>query len=380
MTSLKSRTYILILLLLLFYQCKQAAETDKKAKIAKPSITKNDTLRMIFIGDIMQHIPQVNAAYNQKSGDYDYDECFKYMKKYWNNANIVVGNLETTLSDRNFSGYPMFCSPYQLVRDLKKNGVNTLVTANNHSLDKGASGVLRSIYYLDSMMMDYTGVLSDTLKKRHIVLCKEGFRVALLNYTYGTNGLRIPKGIYVPLIDTLSIKKDIEAAKKDKVSNIVVFVHWGVEYEKKHNKEQEMLADMLQRNGVDIIVGSHPHVVQTMTYNKRGIDTVGVRVYSLGNFISNQTGRFTDSGISAVVEIIKYDSIRMSYNLSYINHFVYKHFSQDKYKYVVIPEYDIDSILNKQSRKEFELFISHTNKLIDTTINNIVDSVLITQI
>ena len=98
----------------------------------------------------MQHEPQISGAWNAETADYDYLPCFQYITPYWQKADYVIANLETTLSDRGYSGYPQFCAPWQLARDLKACGVDILTTNNNHSCDKGHRGIAKTIYYLDS--------------------------------------------------------------------------------------------------------------------------------------------------------------------------------------------------------------------------------------
>ena len=122
-----------------------------------------DTASGSFIGDVMQHEPQITGAWDEEAQDYDYMPCFRYISPYWQEADYVIGNLETTLSDKGFSGYPQFCAPWQLARDLRRAGVDILTTNNNHSCDKGGTGVRKTIYYLDSLQIPHTGTFADTL-------------------------------------------------------------------------------------------------------------------------------------------------------------------------------------------------------------------------
>ena len=121
-----------------------------------------DSLSFFFFGDVMQHEPQISGAWNAETADYDYLPCFQYITPYWQKADYVIANLETTLSDRGYSGYPQFCAPWQLARDLKACGVDILTTNNNHSCDKGHRGIAKTIYYLDSLQFPHTGTFTDT--------------------------------------------------------------------------------------------------------------------------------------------------------------------------------------------------------------------------
>ena len=282
---------VFFFLLLLLFSCKDRIDDSNNQLPVTDStvVVLPDSLLLLFTGDIMQHLPQIKSAYDLEKQDYDYMPCFRYVQKHWQQADWVIGNLETTLSNRDFTGYPRFTAPWQLVRDLKHSGMDVLVTANNHTCDQGIRGIRQTIHYMDSIGILHTGTFVDSVSRQPLILDKNGFRIALLNYTYGTNGLPIPKGCVVPLLDTVEIQQDIAQAKAKGVEHIIAFLHWGEEYRHTPNKQQKEWGDWIEKQGVDIIVGSHPHVVQTMQYILQDTDTVGVRIYSLGNYISNQT-------------------------------------------------------------------------------------------
>ena len=135
-------------------------------------------------------------------------------------------------------------------------------------------------------------------------------RFALLNYTYGTNGIPVPEGVRVNLIDTVRMAVDLAAAREGSPDCIAVCIHWGNEYERQANAEQRRLARFLRRNGADLIVGSHPHVVQPFE-----TDSSHVVLYSLGNFVSNQRRRYCDGGLMAEIEAVRHPDGRMTYAL-----------------------------------------------------------------
>ena len=132
----------------------------------------------------------------------------------------------------------------------------------------------------------------------------------LINYTYGTNGIPVPEGVRVNLIDTVRMAADLAAAREGSPDCIAVCIHWGNEYERQANAEQRRLARFLRRNGEDLIVGSHPHVVQPFE-----IDSSHVVLYSLGNFVSNQRRRYCDGGLMAEIEAVRHPDGRMTYTL-----------------------------------------------------------------
>lgn len=298
-------------------------------------------LVFFFSGDVMQHIPQIHSAWHPETGDYDYKECFQHMAPYWKTADYVIANLETTLDTMDFSGYPLFCAPRQLVRDLRFCGVGILVTGNNHACDKGAKGVRNTISILDSLEMQHIGTYTDTLSwqgSTPLYIREEGFKVALLSYTYSTNGIPVRAGQVVSMIDTTVMRRDIEKARQEAATNIVVMLHWGDEYERKPNASQRELARWLHAQGADVVIGTHPHVVQRVEYVTGGTDTTGVTAYSLGNFISNQRERYTNGGISLRLTLHRDKGRTERYQMEYLSSHVYRRVKEGRVRYYVVPE------------------------------------------
>lgn len=266
-----------------------------------------DTTRisLLFAGDIMGHDSQIASAYDPASGQYDYTACLASMKPYIESADIAIGNLEVTLAGPPYKGYPQFSSPDALAVAVREMGFDALVTANNHSVDRGKKGILRTIRVLDSLGIPHTGTFAGEVARRDeypLILQKNGFTLALLNYTYGTNGIPVPAPGMVNLIDTAQMRVDIHKAKQVNPDAIIVFVHWGNEYESLPTRGQRQLADYLCRLGADLVIGSHPHVLQPMEWRKEENKLV---VYSLGNFVSGQRKRYTDGGAMAYTELMK---------------------------------------------------------------------------
>ena len=252
----------------------------------------SDTLRIMFVGDIMNHGPQIKAAYDAKSKDYHYDENFQFLLPIFSQADWVIGNLETTLGVKPYAGYPQFSAPPALARDCQQAGVNVLATANNHSCDKRKKGIINTLDVLDTLQIKHFGTYRSQKERDSLtplILQSKGFSIALLNYTYGTNGLPVPYPTKVNIIDKKQIKADIEKSKLLHPDAIIVFLHWGTQYKSKPNGYQKDLVKFLHKQGINIIIGSHPHVLQPIEYKN---DTLNKRqeltVYSLGNFISNQ--------------------------------------------------------------------------------------------
>lgn len=272
------------------------------------------TIHMSAIGDIMCHLTNVKNAYNSTSKDYDFSNVFKNISEYTKNADITIGNLETTFagSSRGYTGYPTFNTPEILGKNLKDIGVDVLSTANNHCMDKGYSGLVSTLNFLDDYGISHMGT-SRSEEEQNKILVKDvnGIKIAFLSFTYGTNGITVPsdKSYSVNLIDKDLIKKQIELAKAENVDVICVNMHWGIEYKLKQNSTQEDLADFLFENGVDIILGSHPHVLEPMEKRtvtlEDGTTKDGFVIYSLGNFVSGQIYANTKSTVILDIQITK---------------------------------------------------------------------------
>lgn len=276
---------------------------------------KEDTIiNIVGIGDSLCHSQNFKDAYNSETKTYDFSPMFKNITKYVENATIAVGNLETSLGgkERGFSGYPAFNSPDELAFDLKEMGIDILTTGNNHSLDTGYAGLTRTLDVLDGYGISHTGT-ARSQEEQNTILMKDlnGIKTAFLNYTYGTNGIPLPKGkeYCVNLIDKEFMKSQIEKAKEEGAELICVSMHWGAEYRLKPTAEQEELAEFLIKNGADVILGNHSHVPEPMEMKKvtleDGTEREGFVIYSMGNFFSAQTQNYTRDTLIVNVEIRK---------------------------------------------------------------------------
>lgn len=308
--------FSLLLLILLIFTIPPMLFSPDSKEISQQSsaIPEPITIHMSAIGDIMCHLTNINNAYNPTSKDYDFANVFKNIKDYTKNADITVGNLETTFAgkSREYTGYPTFNTPEILGKNLKDIGVDVLSTANNHCMDKGYSGLVSTLNFLDEYGLSHTGT-SRSVEEQNKILVKNvnGIKIAFLSFTYGTNGITIPtdKSYSVNLIDKKLIKQQIELAKAENVDIICVNMHWGTEYKLKQTSSQKDLADFLFENGVDIILGSHPHVLEPMEKRtitlEDGTEKDGFVIYSLGNFVSGQVYANTKSTVILDIQITK---------------------------------------------------------------------------
>ena len=279
-----------------------------------PVVQEDKTINLVAIGDIMCHNTNYQTAYNSSTKTYDFGPAFVNVAKYVEKGDIAIGNLETTLSGKEvgYSGYPTFNSPEELGVAIKNIGIDVVSTANNHCMDKGSKGVVNTLDNLDQIGISHMGT-NRTKEEQDTILVKDvkGMKIAFLSFTYGTNGINIPSGkeYLVNLIDKDFILQQIELAKKENPDLICASMHWGIEYAQKQNKEQEQLADLLFKNGVDVILGNHAHVIEPMEKRKVTLDDGTEKdcfvVYAMGNFISAQTKEHTRSTVILDMNITK---------------------------------------------------------------------------
>jgi len=282
----------------------QNHEFKKTEQNFKPFTT---SMSLAAIGDILIH----STVYNDAKTDngYDFKPMIANVKDLLENADITIANQETIVggTEIGLSTYPSFNSPYEVADAFKDAGVDIVSIANNHTLDRGEKAIISATNYINKIGMEYTGGYQSPEDKSRIrVLNQNGINIAFLSYTYGTNGIPVPKGKdhLVNLIDMALIKKDIKAAKE--IADVVsVSMHWGNEYQLLPNDHQKQLAQQLADEGVDLIIGHHPHVLQPMAWltGKDGNQTFVI--YSLGNFLSGQMWDYKDIGGVLKVEIIK---------------------------------------------------------------------------
>lgn len=252
------------------------------------------TVKMAVVGDIMVHDYQYEEAYDAATGEYDFMHNFQDVKKYFAGNDLVIGNLELTFggADRPYASFPCFNTPDSFLDAVKDAGFDLLTTANNHSMDTGKAGLLRTLDKLDEYGIEHFGTYRSQ-EERDTIFYKEvnGLKFAFLSYTYGTNGIPVPDDYLVNLIDGGQMVDDIKEARKN-ADVVVVLPHMGNEYETEPRDIFVSWADEMFAAGADIVLASHPHVLQRMEYRKVNHgdgEHDGFIIYSLGNFISSQT-------------------------------------------------------------------------------------------
>lgn len=270
--------------------------------------------KLIAVGDILMHLALTRSGYNPQNKTYNFDHFFKEVKPIIAKGDWAIANLETPVagSEFGYSEFPIFNAPAQIVDAAKKTGFNILTTANNHALDKGEKGVINTIKNVRSRGLALVGTATSAKEAEKILIVnKNNISMAILAYTYGTNGIPIPQGknYLISLIDENKIIKDIAKARKQGAEIVTICLHFGDEYQRQPNARQKQLVQRLIAAGADIILGNHPHVVQPyQIFKVRGKDgklRTRVAIYSLGNFIAYQLGNYKDIGVIFSVNIRK---------------------------------------------------------------------------
>lgn len=291
-----------------------------------------DTVQIIMVGDMLMHEPIIKSGL-QEDGTYNYDHLFVNVKDTIEGADLAIANQETMMGGPKFgyTGYPSFNTPYALSDAEKKAGFDVLLFATNHAMDKGFRAIYNCMDYLDEHHpeMTYLGInRSQTDQNENIyVYEKNGMKIAILNYTYGTNGIPLPgdKPYLVNLLKEKKLRSDIQ--KAEEIADFtIVCPHWGTEYNLGTSAAQERWVEIFLEEGVDLVMGAHPHVIEPIKWHTRDDGHQMLVYYSLGNFVNgtSSTGhgvtkrmvggiadvtlRRNDDG---VVEIAEHDAIEI---------------------------------------------------------------------
>ncbi len=266
-------------------------------------------LNLCAFGDIMAHDGTYEAAH---VGDtYDFDYMFADIAPYTAGADYLIGNLETVFAgkERTYSTYPAFNTPEQMGESLARVlGVDLLSTANNHCMDRGVSGLVTTLDYLDAFGIAHTGTYRSEEESRELFYADiKGAKVAFLSYTYGLNGAK-PNSYSVNIISKDALQADAEAAREAGANYIVALLHWGNEFQRSASESQRSLAGWLFENTeIDLIIGNHAHVVQPIEefrVTREGREKVGYVFYALGNFTSEQLFEYSNTGIMVNVHVV----------------------------------------------------------------------------
>lgn len=354
----------LVALPLLFSGCSNEVNQSVNPGLDNQKSEATVDLSIFAVGDVMVHNPQIACQYDASTGTYDYTNNYKYVKDYISQADLALCNVETTFAGKPYSGYPAFCAPDELADALKETGFDVAITSNNHMMDRGGAGMKRTLEVLRAKGFDTAGSRLNNQEKRYSMTEVKGVKIAVVPYTYETstggdstalNGnvissenAELINSFNYDTIDTdlAEVQKTCEEARTAGAEIVVLYYHWGEEYQTSPNKWQKYIAQQSVNNmDVDIIFASHPHVLQGMEYLKN--QTTGKTVpvfYSMGNFISNQrtetlNNRYTEEGMIAKVNLkyMKSEGKITDITMSAIPTWVEKYNSGGRPIYEIIP-------------------------------------------
>jgi poly-gamma-glutamate capsule biosynthesis protein CapA/YwtB (metallophosphatase superfamily) len=393
-------------------EVKNVTQDSKKIEVAKDA--SDIEVSIVAVGDVIVHEEQLKAQYNKEIGKYSFYNNFKYVKSHIESADIALANLETTLAgeEKKYTGYPLFNSPSSLVDAMKDCGFDILSTANNHTIDRGSEGVFSTLAEIQKRNLKAVGTRENLNEKPYIIQDVKGIKIGVISYSYETprsgndkmlNAIKIPSKV-TNLINTFSyeyieedlnkIKGQIDEMKGQGAEAIIFVIHWGNEYERKPNVHQISIANKLCDFGVDVILGSHPHVIQPIefiTSEKTGKRSLVV--YSMGNFISNQRyeytdNRYTEDGIIVNIDIVKSASSNeiVISAVSYIPTWVNKYSNNSKLVFEILPlgdalaskgKYDLNDDIEvwraSNSSKNTRILIGENSEILEQKVQEVMN-------
>lgn len=326
-------------------------------------------MRIKVVGDLMCHNSQISTYYKPKTKDYDSSGSFEFVSKLLQDADLTLGNLETTIAtDPNeFTGYPRFGSPIGFLTGIQNAGFDILSTANNHSADKGSFGIDFTIDSVFTKGMIPIGTFksnADYLERKDFFQEINGIKIAIYNYTYSTNGIPVKNDRIVRLLNEVTIQEDVRFAKENGIHFVILWYHYGKEYEEKPDNSQTKWVNIGLAAGADIIIGGHPHVVQRVDlFQEEKNFEDRLVAYSLGNFLSAQNREATDGGIILTFQL-EIDSQQRKQIKDVMTEpvWVFPH----GYKIIPIQKYKQNEIsvkVPKHSEKRMYAYESHLKKI-----------------
>lgn len=343
------------------------------------AVNYSETISLVATGDILMHNTVIAAG--KEGYIYNYDQLFAPIKHLIEEGDYASINLESALAGpaTGYTGYPLFNSPDSIAASLKNNGFDLVVTASNHTLDRGLQGAFRTIDVLRRAGLDTTGTFKTMEEKQHYLIKDiRGIKVGYLAYSYGTNGIPVPEDepYFYNYLDRDQIITDIKALRP-KVDVLALILHWGVEYSPYPTEQQRKLAEEFFQSGADVILGSHPHVIQPMEIMKiNGQDKFVI--YSMGNSMGNQKGEERNSGVIINLRFTKYSSQDKTVltGLSYTPTYIHPYYINGRLMFRVIPIEETmqainageDPYLDKDSLPLLQRILDATNNTLNQSL------------
>ncbi|MEI6602516.1 MAG: CapA family protein [Clostridia bacterium] len=340
-----------------------AAATQSAAPTQKPDLTAKAVLTAV--GDIILHQSVIDGG-KQKDGTYKYDAMFTYVAPYFKNSDYAIANYEGALNGPPYSGYPTFGGPDAIAYGLKNAGIDMVTTANNHAYDRGFAGLVRTPTVFAKAKVAVIGTRAKSTDPHFKIASVNGIKIGFIGYTFETTGNGVNKalnGINLPtkandLIDSFNpyragrfaanlkdMAARVKAMKKAKAECIVFVMHWGDEYQTVSNATEKKIAKFLADQGVDLIIGHHPHVIQEISVIHSTVSKKNTLVYySTGNFLANMefnthnTKGYAEDAIIAKVEISRDAAGKIKVTKGeYVGTYVYKDKTTGTIKHKIIP-------------------------------------------
>ena len=314
----------------------------------------------------MQHSLQLEEA-KREDGTYSYSHWYRHITKEIKSNDLAIANLETPIYKEGFSGYPSFCAPDCFLYAIRDAGFNVILFANNHCFDKGKRGAMHTLDLLDSLKIPHCGVYRNIQERKErypLILESNGIKIAILNYTYGTNGNSTPEPMVVNLIDKPTIEQDIFDARSKGADVIIACMHWGDEYVRIPPQRVQELSAWLIEQGVDHIIGNHPHIIQPIEIRENP-DTPDRHtvVYSTGNLVSNMSMRGTDGGMMIRMQLKKILNYTRVSSLEYLLTWIAPKRNDGSRDFTILPASTTVCPTNSNAQKKLQQFLEDTREL-----------------
>ena len=381
-------------------------EEDQQEQMQQEA-SKTYEADIMCVGDFVIHQAIIESKhYQPQENNFDFSNIFHYIKDVYQEGDFTPATLEGALCESDYSGYPLFRTPSQLMDDVKASGIDLINMANNHVYDDYHQGVLNSIATLEAKEMDYHGIRASETDKNYYVREIEGIKVGFFNYVFetsdgygnpGINGIMLEQES-IPLINSFSeydlerlygdVQAILDAMKKEEVEFIVAFMHWGEEYQHYPSYSQEVIAQQFCEMGIDALIGSHPHVVQTtdLLVSSDGSHEM-LCAYSLGNHLSNQRVEYmdgisngnTEDGLMVKLSLFKDSNGEVSLkNVTWIPTWVYYEYDPTNLSYYQIMPLDRYEDIIKDKKVDFssdaKASLERTNNIIGAGVSKITEA------